>query len=161
MHAFKFVPVLVGMAALLGLSGCANPDVIETTGPIDAAPPGHAASGPNEDGQPCSDTGPRHREVYIQIAYDASGMPVVHPEQCRVNPGTRITWRGPDDLRTPFEIAFKAASASADGQGSIASAFGRDRSRAAMVAARGRGSYAYSIIANGKELDPQIIIDPR
>lgn len=154
MHAFKF---LVAVAAMAGLSGCPAP--VQTDMPADGIPPGHASSGPNEDGRLCSVA--RTGEVYIQIGYAPSGMPVVNPDRCHVDPGTRITWRGPDNDQRGFVIEFKAASASEQGQGRIASEAGRDRSKASIVAKRARGSYAYSIWANGKELDPQIIIDPR
>lgn len=154
MRAFKF---LAAMAAIAGLSGCPAP--VQTDMPTDGIPPGHAGSGPNEDGRLCGVA--RAGAVYIQIGYDASGMPVVNPDRCHVDPGTRVTWRGPDNDRRGFAIEFKAASASDQGQGRIASEAAHDRSKASITARSARGSYAYSIWANGKELDPQIIIDPR
>ena len=157
MRAFKLSVAMAAMVALAGLPGCQPPDGVDV--PADDVPPGHADAGTNEDGSRCGTA--RARAVYIQVGYDASGMPVVRPDRCEVDPGTRITWRGPDNDTRGFEIAFKAASASEHGQQHIPSEAGNDRSRARIVAKRDRGSYAYSVKANGKELDPQIIIDPR
>ncbi|HEU4812724.1 MAG TPA: hypothetical protein VFS99_00635 [Xanthomonadaceae bacterium] len=156
MREFKrLAAVAVAAIALAGLSGCQAPGDVGTGG----IPPGHSSSGPNEDGRLCSQA--RSGEVYIQVGYDATGMPVVHPERCHVIPGTKVTWRGPDNDQRGFEIDFKAASASARGQDRIPSEAGGDRRKASIVAKPERGSYAYSVKANGKELDPQIIIDPR
>lgn len=159
MRACKRLAALAALAALAGLSGCQVPGSVETDPPRDGSPPGHASSGPNEDGRLCG-TAPAGA-VYIQVGYDPSGMPVVRPDRCHVEPGTKVTWRGPDNDRRDFEIEFKAASASDHGDGRIPSEAGQDRSKASLVARRDRGSYAYSVKANGKELDPQIIIDPR
>lgn len=157
MHASKRLAAMAAMVAMTGLSGCVAPGTVETD--VEAIPPGHASSGPNEDGRLCSLA--RAGEVYIQVGYDAGGTPVVRPDRCHVHPGARITWRGPDNDGRPFVIEFKAASAAEHGQGRIASEPGRGRSKASIVAKRVGGSYAYSVKANGKELDPQIIIDPQ
>lgn len=159
MRSFKRLAAMAAIAAMAGVSGCQAPEPVEKAMRVDGIPPGHAGSGHNEDGRLCGMA--RSGEVYIQVGYDASGMPVVNPDRCHVTPGTRITWRGPDDDRRGFEIAFKAASASERGQARIPSEAGRERSKASVLAQREAGNYAYSVIANGKELDPQIIIDPR
>lgn len=159
MHAFKRLAAMAAMATMAGLSGCHAPGAVGTDVPAGGIPPGHAGSGPNEDGRLCGES--PAGEVYILIGYAASGMPVVSPDRCHVAPGTRITWRGPDNDRRAFEIEFKAASASDQGQQRIPSEAGPDRSKARIVAKRAVGRFAYSIKANGKELDPQIIIDPR
>lgn len=160
MRALKRLAAMAAMVAVTGLCGCSAP---ESAGTVDMAaggmPPGHAGSGPNEDGRLCGTT--RVGAVYIQVGYDASGMPVVNPDLCHVTAGTRITWRGPDNDQRAFEIAFKAGSASENGQARIPSEAGPEGSRARIVAANAHGSYAYSVRANGRELDPQIIIDPR
>lgn len=159
MHAFKRLAAVAAMAAMAGLSGCQAPESEGTDVPAGGIPPGHADSGPNEDGRLCGAA--TAGAVYILVGYDASGMPVVSPDRCRVTAGTRITWRGPDNDQRGFEIEFKADSASQNGEQRIASEAAPDRSRARIVAKRARGSFAYSVKANGKELDPQIIIDPR
>ncbi|GAA4866637.1 hypothetical protein [Luteimonas vadosa] len=160
MKARRCIRTLAAVAIGLGLAGCPAMESVKPAA-VGAVPPGHASAAPNEDGQLCGEARPRAGEVYLQVAYDGSGMPVVDPARCRVHPGARITWRGPDGSRTPFEIAFKAASPAENGQGRIVSSFQRDRSKAAIMAGGVRGSYAYSVLANGKELDPEIIIDPR
>lgn len=158
MRALK---LLAAMAAIsvAGLSGCSVPEAVQAGSSPDGVPPGHSSSRPNEDGRSCTEA--RSGEVYILVGYDATGMPVVHPERCHVDPGTRITWRGPDNDGRGFEIDFKAASASERGQDRVPSEEAGDRHKASIIARSGRGSFAYSVRANGKELDPQIIIDPR
>lgn len=159
MRAFKLLAAMTAIAAMSGLSGCPGRDGAETDKRLDGAPPGHASSGNNEDGSLCGEV--PAAEVYIQIGYDANGMPMVNPDRCHVNPGSRITWRGPDGDRREFEIEFKADSASEREEERIASEAGRERSKAIIVAKGELGSYAYSVKANGQELDPQIIIDPQ
>lgn len=158
MHAFKLLAILGGISAILGLSGCTGPVVVAPGNPLDVIPPGHDDSLPNEDGRLCG-LEPARGPVYIQIGYDASGMPVVNPDRCMVHSETTVTWRGPGNQQVAFEIEFKSRSAGEHSR--IASARARERDKAMIVATSGFGRYAYSIKANGKELDPEIIIDPR
>lgn len=158
MHAFKLLAMLGGISTIIAMSGCPGPVVVAPDNPGDVFPPGHDDRLSNEDGRLCGMElvrGP----VYIQIGYDASGIPVVNPDVCAVLSGTEITWRGPGNQQVAFEIEFKSTSAGE--QGRIASTRARERNKAMLVASAGHGHYAYSIKANGRELDPVIIIDPR
>ena len=106
MRAYGLLAAMATLAALAGLPGCQGPGAVEGRGGV---PPGHGDSGTNEDGNLCGTT--RAGAVYIQVGYDANGTPVVRPDRCEVDPGTRITWRGPDNDPRGFAVEFKAASA--------------------------------------------------
>lgn len=97
--------------------------------------------------------------VFIEIRYAADGMPSAHPETCEVRRGTVVAWRGPQDASTPFVLHFKGASPVAnEPRGSFAS---RGEGTSQVVERRldaPPGRYEYGIRANGKELDPAIII---
>lgn len=97
--------------------------------------------------------------VYLEVGYDASGTPTVDPAICEVDRGTRVTWRGPEDERTAFTVRFKNASpVENDPRGVLESsdAGARQRIRRELDGAPGR--YDYAVVANGRELDPAIII---
>lgn len=102
---------------------------------------------------------PGAAKVFIEVRYDAQGLPSASPETCEIPSGATVTWRGPAGDGTPFEIAFKAASpVSTDPRGVLGSTKRDDRQvvRRRMDGAPGR--YDYGIRANGRELDPAIII---
>jgi len=108
-------------------------------------------------GKRCSDTvvgGP----VYIGITYAPDGTPI-NPGNCRVASGTELTWRGPSAEPVAFEIRFKAAAPLARGERDLLrSAEAGGRSKVTRTISGPPGRYDYSILANGKELDPAIII---
>lgn len=134
---------LMALALVGGLAGCSAPP---RSGAADAA-----------DGRPCSDTvvgGP----VYVDVTYAPDGTPI-NPGNCRVASGTEVTWRGPGAEPVAFEIRFKAAVPLARGERGLlraAEAGGRYKVKRTITGPSGR--YDYSILANGKELDPAIII---
>lgn len=102
---------------------------------------------------------PGAEKVFIEIRYDAQGMPAASPESCEVPSGATVTWRGPSDDATAFEIAFKGASpASSDPRGVLGSHKRDDRQVVRRRVDGPPGRYEYGIRANGRELDPAIII---
>ncbi|HEY5802401.1 MAG TPA: hypothetical protein VIT90_01725 [Lysobacter sp.] len=97
--------------------------------------------------------------VFINITYGADGMPKASPDTCTVTAGTAISWRDTPGT-VPFTLVFKrsnpgganqplrvpAQQVSGNYQVNIATATTSD------------GTYQYGITANGKTLDPAIII---
>ena len=99
-------------------------------------------------------TGP----VYINITYADDGAARASPENCYVDSGTEVTWRGPLGEPVEFRIEFKAAVPLAgDAVGSLASRPGR-RDKVRRVISGADGTYDYGIAANGIVTDPAIII---
>jgi hypothetical protein len=103
--------------------------------------------------------------VRVTVDLKAPTPIAVAPTDCRVRPGTRIRWlaTGPD--RNSFErITFKIRGKSAASTGAQSvRARGRDDGREAVIDARWvdvEDSFPYAVHAGGKELDPDIIIDP-
>lgn len=113
--------------------------------------------------------------VYVDVTYGSDGMPAAAPAICTVASGATITWRGPVFDGTVFDIESdadfrKGAAAALDeraaaragkpGQprllqvGSASSLFRQKITAVAGVA----GTYKYDIAANGKTLDPEIVI---
>ena len=125
-------------------------------------PKGEPQDDGGEDGVACRDQ-PREGagRVYVDIAYGDDGTPGVAADTCAVWPGTTIVWRTPSGEARPFEILFKG-----DAPGSPLYERGvgeRDRYRASLTApeVEAEMTYAYGIRANGRTLDPVIIIRPR
>lgn len=103
--------------------------------------------------------------IRVAVDLDAPTPIAVSPTECRVRPGTRIRWiaTGPDSdsfERIEFKIARKSAAST--GAQSVR-ARGRGDDREALIDARwvdAEDSFPYAVHAGGKELDPDIIIDP-
>ncbi|MDV3255608.1 MAG: hypothetical protein LOX98_09295 [Lysobacter sp.] len=97
------------------------------------------------------------RAVYIDIvSYEAGPK-----GDCTVDPGTRITWRGPPGEMRSFEIAF-TGGVSPGGRGTPRDYPSHDtggRQRASLVANGTPGTtYPYEIRVDGQAIDPAIII---
>lgn len=145
----RVMTMMVAAALGLGLVACAQTDRSK------ASAAGDLALGP--DGAKCgtSSSGP----VYIDIDYAGNGTPVAVQDPCTVAPGTDITWRGPDGSLIPFEIVFAGASpAWHDERPSLMSIAVEKRYKVKIQASDKPGRYKYGIKANGKEIDPVIII---
>ena len=98
--------------------------------------------------------------VHVEIRYANDGTPSAVPEECTVAPGTRITWRGPQDDATPFVLRFSDASPAGRGEPrELSSRDTADRQKVVIVAGNLEGRYKYGIEANGIMVDPAIIID--
>lgn len=112
---------------------------------------------PEDDGTLCGTDA--KNKVYLDIAYAADGTPSVTPVACRVVSDARITWRTAKGETRPFEIVFKGESAGSDDGAGVEGDRYRKKLKAKKVDAT--SEFAYGIRANGHEVDPVIIIDPR
>lgn len=115
----------------------------------------------------CGEGAGEGRAVTIRVTVDLEARtPIaVSPTECRVRPGTRIRWHATGPDRNSFDrIEFKIAGKSAASTGAQSvRARGRDDAREAIIDARwvdAEDSFPYAVHAGGKELDPDIIIDP-
>ncbi|MEG3193131.1 hypothetical protein [Lysobacter sp. D1-1-M9] len=144
--------IAVTAAMLLALTGCPGPDTLRP----DVA---EATEHPDDpaDGVWCGQSESSER-VYVDIGYASDGMPSAQPDRCTVRPETHITWRAPVG-GGPFEIRFSGETPSADLRTrNLSSAPIDSREKAEMTASERAGEYKYLIEANGKVLDPAIII---
>lgn len=97
--------------------------------------------------------------VYVDIRYDPSGMPSAEPGNCEVAKNTKVTWRGPQGDDEAFRIDFKNASpVPGDERGVFVAEKEGERYKVVQRMGSTPGTYAYGIHANGRELDPAIII---
>ena len=144
----KIAAVIASAALAAGLTGCLRPPVPQESG---------SAEVDKADGTRCGDVlvaGP----VYIDIAYAADGTPI-DPGDCAVASGTDVTWRGPTGEPVRFEIHFKTTAPLDRGErGILPSAEAGRRYKVMRKVSGPKGRYDYGIRANGKELDPAIII---
>jgi hypothetical protein len=113
-------------------------------------------SGP--DGALCGTPGALSA-VYIEIHYAGDGTPSAVPDKCTVSPNADITWRGPGGDLIPFEIVFPGESpALRDDRPRLPASEDGGRYKVKIKASAKVGTYKYGISANGKEIDPAIII---
>lgn len=142
----RAMPMMI--AAALALSGC-----YATAPPKDGAPPPATT---DADGVPC-DASAGAPAVWIDVVF--SGPQVSTPsERCEVDPGTRITWRGPVDSREPFHLRFHKASPGVDAPRTPGSSYSDGRQKIRMVADNESGEYGYDILTRTGGVDPAIII---
>lgn len=99
----------------------------------------------------------------------------VDPDTCHVRQGVVVTWRGPALDDTPFTLVFQGDPGTiTKGQERapeamrisappspplVVEAAGGFPGREAAIRAERPGSYKYEVEANGRSLDPHIIID--
>ena len=135
---------IAAVAVGIGLAGCASDGGV---------------GGLEDDGLRC-DLPPMGGQVHVEIRYADDGTPSAVPEECTVAPGTRVTWRGPEETSTPFLLQFTQASPAGRGEPrELPSRETADRQRVVIIAGDVEGRYKYGIEANGITVDPAIIID--
>lgn len=143
--------------ALAGCSSCSG-------GPTPAAGGGLPDT---EDGALC-DGAPADR-VHIEIRYAGDGTPEAHPAECVVRAGTRVVWRTQEGAAA-FELEFRGGSPGTDAYAPILreqrdfpsrSEGGRQKVGIAARDVDRETRLKYDVVANGRRLDPAIIIRPR
>ena len=99
----------------------------------------------------------------IAIEYASDGMPSANPKACLVRSGAELTWQTPvGDIR-PFTLEFTNGSVSdRDDRSSLPSHSnnGRQSVTALIKSVAVETTVKYGIQANGKSIDPAIIIHP-
>jgi len=132
----------VAPALLALLAGCMDSTKSIAPGPDGVACSGNVQSGP----------------VYIRVSYLPDGTPQLSTLDCAIHSGTDVTWIGPDDEPVQFKIRFKAAPPTASGERMFDAEKDGDTYKVRRTLAGAKGTYPYAVMANGKELDPAIII---
>ncbi len=135
----RMLPASAMLAIGVGLTGCA----CLTHHDSDAGAP---ACGPS-----------------ISIDYAGDGTPSANPDACWVHSGDQLTWQGaPGDSR-PFTIQFLHGTPDGE-QARAALSSGDTGSRQTVTvhvkSVRASTDLKYGIAANGKHVDPHIIIKP-
>lgn len=128
--------------------------------PVRDGAPADTAS--ESDGARCEeateDSAAQSGAVFIEVAYAPDGMPQTTPQRCAIANATRVTWRGPADEPVVFQIRFKAAAPAIREEGELLASRSPDGRYRVQRTLSGPGDYPYAVFANGKELDPAIII---
>lgn len=136
--------LLIALSLSLTLAGCAR----------QSGPPGMA----DEDGESCAAAN-HGKKVFIDIAYDGSGMPSAIPDECTVKDGTVIVWRTAKDVKAAFDIDFEGESvAGKEAPRRTRSQESNARQKVTLTATNVDARYKYAIEANGKRVDPAVII---
>lgn len=97
--------------------------------------------------------------AFIEVRYGQGGMPSVVPDECAVAQNTDVMWRGPDGNPTIFAIKFTTATPVWEDERleAVSTRVGSYQEVKKKMTAK-PGTYKYAIKANGKVLDPAIII---
>jgi len=111
-------------------------------------------SDPGPDGVPCAQSAGAER-VWIDIPSYQEGP----KDDCEVDQGTTIVWRGPPEEEDPFALEFTGPSPGGPGsQREYTSRDRGDRHTVTIDASGPPGPYPYAIKVDGVVLDPAIII---
>lgn len=137
------------VAVLMCATGCGNGVAMQPA--VRAVTPAAA------DGEVCpsSNSGrPGPSAVYVDVAYAMDGTPSAVPNKCFVDNGATVTWRDPPDRTTQFNLVF------ADNVGGTlrAAQAARRYKLSAVIEGKPGQQFKYGIQANGKTVDPAIII---
>ncbi len=138
---------IAALIALIALSGCPSPYKSDDPAPMS-----------DPDGVSCDDS-MGASAVRIDVVY--TGTEVGTPDEiCEVDPGTQITWRGPEGGRETFKLRFHEASPGGRGAPlQVASSRSDDgRQKVSITADNESGRYMYDILIPGGGVDPAIII---
>ncbi len=124
-----------------------------------ACQPTVRGAGTDPDGPACQATTAQGGVVHVEVAYAPDGMPSASPGTCKVESGTRIVFRTPPGEARTFSIEFRGPPPGSRVSGRLP-AVSRGSQRVVELLADGApASYKYDIHANGRTLDPVIIID--
>lgn len=156
----RAIPVATAALLTLALSGCPNDQVRGESVPSDP------------DGVACEDSAGA-AAVWIDVEYSGAAVGT-SSEECEVDQGTEITWRGPAASRDEFQVIFDtaspagSASASASAMRSMSSpgtspleftsTYSDGRQKIQITANNASGTYVYVISRGGVIVDPAIII---
>lgn len=99
----------------------------------------------------------------ISVDYASDGTPSARPDACKAQSGTELTWQGPAGDARPFTIQFMQGAPDNDNGRAILTS-GESNSRQTVTvrikSVRATTNLKYGITANGKQVDPHIIINP-
>lgn len=100
MKVMKAKVAVIATLLVAGLVGCGK----------QRPPDAQVAPAADADGTWCGANakGP----VYINILYAQDGMPSADPDQCTVDPGAEVTWRGPDGNPTALRSSSRMSARS-------------------------------------------------
>ncbi|WP_342315155.1 hypothetical protein [Lysobacter sp. FW306-1B-D06B] len=145
---------LLAIAVVLSVSACSNGAAMQQS--VRLTTPGA------DDGVVCpsvEEKGAGPKAVYVDIQYAVDGTPSAVPNKCYVDNGTTVTWRDPADRTTQFNLVFSNAGLTGTRGGALQAAQAAERYKvAAVIQGRPGDNYKYGIQANGKVVDPAIII---
>lgn len=130
---------------LLALSGCST--VLESEPQSDP------------DGVACEDSAGA-TAVWIDVNYSGSSVSTPSSE-CTVDPGTRITWRGPMGNPDGFRLEFDGERPDPRAPRVPTSEYLDGRQLILMFANNDSGEYTYDIVTDNGGVDPVIIIRNR
>jgi len=151
----KTIPSAMAVAAvalLVFVIGCGN-------GSAQSASVRQVSTAAGE-GVPCpkEDVPNKATVVYVDVQYAPDGTPSASPDQCYITSGTTIVWRDPPDRTTAFNLVFgDKLTNTREGKLAAARAATGYQLSAVITGQKGQ-SFKYGIQANGKTVDPAVII---
>jgi hypothetical protein len=152
----KTIPSAMAVAAVAALTfvaGCSTGKAMQASVA--------AARMPAADGEVCPNRnngakGPM--TVYIDVQYAPDGTPSAVPNECYIDSGATIVWRDPVDRTTAFNLVFSDKTTGRELAQLKAASVARRYKLSATISGESGQQFKYGIQANGKTVDPAVII---
>ncbi|MDR0182665.1 hypothetical protein [Lysobacter arvi] len=116
---------------------------------------------PADDGAMCPSVEEKGRgpmTVYIDVQYAPDGTPSAQPDVCYVDSGATVVWRDPPERTTAFNLVFTDATSNKPVAQLKASNVARRYKLSATIRGEPGQRFKYGIQANGRTVDPAVII---
>lgn len=152
----KTIPSAMAVAAvalLVFATGCGTGSAMQAASVRQVGPAaGEPVMCPKTDG------GKKLPIVYVDVQYAADGTPSALPDTCYVDNGATVVWRDPPDRTTAFNLVFSDKLTGTRGGLLTASSAATGYSLSAVINGSSGQRIKYGIQANGKTVDPAVII---
>jgi len=154
MNTIPSAMAVVAVAALTVAAGCSTSKAMQASV--------SAASLPKGDGVVCPSTkeeGKGPMTVYVDVQYAPDGTPSAVPNECYIDSGATVVWRDPPDRSTAFNLVFsdkRTGNRVANLKASMAAA--KRYKLSAEIRGESGQEFKYGIQANGRTVDPAVII---
>ena len=153
MKMFPSAMAVAAVALLTFVTGCSTGKAMQASSVRQVgAAMGEPVMCPKEGG------GKKLPIVYVDVQYAADGTPSAVPDTCYVDSGSTVVWRDPPDRTTAFNLVFSDKLTGTRGGPLTATRATAGYSLSAVISGKPGERIKYGIQANGKTVDPAVII---
>ncbi|BDU15953.1 hypothetical protein [Lysobacter auxotrophicus] len=144
---------VAAVAALTFVAACSTSKAMQASVSAARMPAADGVVCPSEDN---GMKGPM--TVYVDVQYTPDGTPSAAPDVCYIDSGATVVWRDPPERTTAFNLVFTDKSTHREVAKLKASMVAKRYKLSAVITGEPEQQFKYGIQANGRTVDPAIII---